>query len=161
MNAHLTNRPELIPIPASSGLSILGSETPVICTSLVPDIDQCSDEPLSYGFHLGDLQETLSLTEDDPYVALCVRTSSSSSSGFRPRGSASRPFSDFDQEVGDISAIDSPGPCSPARLSYGLFSTIEWEAAAKDLLGFISPELLHLTEENDLASFIDFTGPLS
>ena len=106
MNAYLTNRPELIPIPASSGFSILGPETlSVICASLTPEVDQCSD-----GFYLGDYQKALSLTA---YLALCVRNSSSSSSSFRLH--ASRSSSDFDQDVGDVSedsAIDSLGPCS-------------------------------------------------
>ena len=100
----------------------------MICTCPTPDIDQCSDVPLSYGFHLGDPQEALLLTEDDPHLTLCVQTSSSRSSSFRPDGCASRLSSNFDQEAGDvleISAIDSLGPCSPVRLSYGLFPTIE------------------------------------
>ncbi|KAF8816227.1 hypothetical protein BYT27DRAFT_7185046 [Phlegmacium glaucopus] len=171
MNAYLTNRPELTPIPAPSGFSISGSEPPsVICSaaSFTPDI--CSDGKISIDGaptqllpHLDDFQEAFSLitdSEDDPYLALCVRTSSLGSSGVRLSGSASKYSDPGEEEAGYVgdSTIDSLGPCTPPRLSYGLIPSGKRNTASKDPLDFVSAGLLHSTEENELASFIDFTG---
>lgn len=171
MNAYLSNRPELTPIPAPSGFSISDSEPPskiFSAASFTPEIGQYSDDNISIGgaptqllpsgLHLDDLQEAFSLTKDDPYLALCVRTSSLGSSGIRLSGSASK-SSDF-EEVGDVgdSTSDSLAPCTPPCLSYAPIPSGTRNAASKDPPGFVSAGLLHFTEGNESASFIDFTG---
>ncbi|KAF8804888.1 hypothetical protein BYT27DRAFT_7258789 [Phlegmacium glaucopus] len=158
MNAYLMNQLELTPIPAPSGFSISGSEPPSVirsAPSFTSEIGQCSDDNISIegapipllpsGFHLDDLQETFSLA----------------SSGVRLSGSASK-SSDSEEEAGDVgdSTIDSLGPCTPPPLPYALIPPGEWNAASKDLPGFVPAGLLHFTEENESASFINFTGSL-
>lgn len=163
MNAHLSNRPELTPISAPSGFSILASESPSgICTSFTPVTGQCSDGNTSIGcaspsgIPLDDLQEAFSLTDDDPYLALRVRTSILDSSGYSLHCTASK-LSDFEEteDVGN-STIDSLGPCTPPRLSCELIPSGKHLATSKKSPGFVSPGSLDLTEENHSASFIDF-----
>lgn len=161
MNAYLSNRPELTPIPAPSGFSVLASESPTrICTSFIPSIGQCSDDasicgaPFKLspsGFYLDGLQEAFSLVDDDPYLALCVRTSSLDSSFHSSTSKIS--------EAGDVgdSTIDSLGPYTPPRLSHRLISSGKRNVVSEAPPGFISPSPLHFTEENELTSFIDFS----
>ena len=170
MNAYLTNRPELTPIPAPSGFSI---ESPsAICTAAIstPMIDQyysdgnmCIDgapiQLLPSESHLDNLQKAFSLAEDDPYLPLCVRTSSLESSNVRLNDSASK-SSDSEEELGDTGdcTVDSLGPCTPPRLSCGPIPSNKCNPASKDLPGPAFNSLSSLTEDNELISFIDFTG---
>ena len=188
MNAYLTNRPKLTPIPALFGFSILCSEfSSNISIPLAPKIGQFSIDgppiqPCPSGLHLDDLQETLLFTEDDPYLALCVRTSSLGSSvGLYNNASKYGDVEEEACEVGDFT-IDSLGPCTPPRLTVGLYGNASGHSDPEEEVGegeigdctidslgpctppHISYELFPSasklnagSEENESASFIDFT----
>jgi hypothetical protein len=159
MSAYLSNRPELTPTPVPSSFSISTSKSPSRIST--PEIDQFSDGNMSTdnlpipripsGFHL---QEVFSLADDDPYLALSVRTSSLESFGFNPYPS-SNIFPGYEEEAEDVedSTVDSLGPCTPPRLSCRLIPSDKRHMASN----VVFPGPSHLSEESELASFIDFT----